>query len=1318
MDFDEVNWACNVCTFINSRSLLACDVCNTKRPNNDEDECKIFKLNKTGSYSDENVPNVFKNFKPERDSTSPVPQVFKTDKFVKPDFMEIESKDLPKVFKNTENGNLPKNGLEHDGDAGDAKIVATSNVAKTDNIVKKKVPDSTKEGSKDANGKPVRKTTPVKKVVPKPTNTSASGSRVSNNHETNNDKLKKVSKQVPATSQGKLPRVPKKSPTESKSDVKSEISSPVIKWICPSSSCKTANDQYFDSCICCHTEKTADVITIEQKIDNEPKDSNNSKVDENKSDKPKTTDASISVDSDTKSSDSDSFWSCSKCTLQNSLTLIKCSVCEAPRQPKIPTPESIPIDLDYSKYPPSTTPTSPNTDKTRFNMAGGITKPKTTSAVNNNSKINGKPQTWRCNKCSSPNNPINDEKCPICLMGVRPAEMKPSNNKTNRKDAPKAGQNSAKVPKLSSEGSKKPAIPGRVPADKKPPQQKVAPITKQSTSKISDTDNDTAVDKKDTKERESSFWGCAMCTYQNPKTDKACKMCHTLKTTESDAWTCSTCTLVNTGKNSACAACQTKRIHSDVAMQPRNDSKTDKTDVSKDDSKDDQKKATNGEKTGKHDAAGVIEIDAPHEVAKFKKKSDVPVQTKKQTGKVEPSTSAAGTSDSASSGFNCSVCTYLNSVSSGPCKVCGYDLKSGGADDRIESFRGTIRLKHSLQRQQSSSFIELRDIEDSEARELWEHIRLFCRQEKYKFVDDSFPPTVRSLYRDPNSHLAGCQVQWLRCNDIRSHKSEDKVPWYVCRTPMPDDISQGQLGNCWFLSALAVLAEQPELIKKIILTKEFCPEGVYQVRLCKDGIWQIVLIDDVLPCNENGRLIFSQAKRKQLWVPLIEKAMAKLHGCYESLIAGKCIEGLSTLTGEPCESIALQVSKNETSSIDLDLIWAQLLSCRESKFLMGASCGGGHMKAEDNKYEELGLRSRHAYSILDVKEIEGYKLLRLRNPWGRFSWKGDWSDASKMWDKISKEYKAELMVNGGGLGVFWIALTDLVKYFDSVDICKVRPHWHETRVRGKMSNNSTIPPKVTKMTLFYTTEVDIGVFQEGIRGNEEHKGILDLCVLIFRESTSPHQAFGKLIKCSKRQLKSFVGCSAMLEPGEYVVVALSFNHWSLDYDPEKSRDFVLSLHSSKAIMVEEINTSPSKYKHAYADAVIQLALAQGKREEIRQGVTCYTMMHGWCGGLFVVENRLSHANVHIKCDCSDSSNLVSTRGDLVTVDSVPPLHRQVIMVLSQLERMSPYHLSRRLLNRQDNPMTGAGVGDWAPPGVHHVPSLTTSIAGLHMSLPL
>ncbi len=84
------------------------------------------------------------------------------------------------------------------------------------------------------------------------------------------------------------------------------------------------------------------------------------------------------------------------------------------------------------------------------------------------------------------------------------------------------------------------------------------------------------------------------------------------------------------------------------------------------------------------------------------------------------------------------------------------------------------------------------------------------------------------------------------------------------------------------------------------------------------------MYDDVFHVHQIKKLACSQAHRKQLWVPLIEKALTKLNGSYESIIAGRCCEGLSTVTGSPCETLILGRANNpDDKNVDQDYLWTK-----------------------------------------------------------------------------------------------------------------------------------------------------------------------------------------------------------------------------------------------------------------------------------------------------------------------------------------------------------------------------------------------------------
>lgn len=198
-------------------------------------------------------------------------------------------------------------------------------------------------------------------------------------------------------------------------------------------------------------------------------------------------------------------------------------------------------------------------------------------------------------------------------------------------------------------------------------------------------------------------------------------------------------------------------------------------------------------------------------------------------------------------------------------------------------------------------------------------------QAKTHFIDDQFIPSNHSL----GSNSFRSVSQWLRISDVMPSLDRDQyLSLSVFSSPKPSDIEQGELGDCWLLAALALITERPRILRHILLTQCVNNEGIYLVRICYNGLWKTIIVDDCFPCTNQKQLVFSKAKNRQLYVPLIEKACAKLFGSYTNLNGGHMLEGLQLLTGAPCDYINLE---SLNPRINTDIIWAKLLSAYESE---------------------------------------------------------------------------------------------------------------------------------------------------------------------------------------------------------------------------------------------------------------------------------------------------------------------------------------------------------------------------------------------------
>ncbi|XP_053122949.1 calpain-12 isoform X2 [Hemicordylus capensis] len=302
----------------------------------------------------------------------------------------------------------------------------------------------------------------------------------------------------------------------------------------------------------------------------------------------------------------------------------------------------------------------------------------------------------------------------------------------------------------------------------------------------------------------------------------------------------------------------------------------------------------------------------------------------------------------------------------------------------------------------------------------------------YLFTDPYFQACPQSIGTwMPQPGLVDTRgLVWKRPKDI----SKPRFPTFVREGMSRFDVRQGRyLGDCWFLAAAASLTLYPRFLHRVVpQDQSFGREdyaGIFHFQFWQYGQWVDVVVDDLLP-TVNGELLFVySAQNDEFWMPLLEKAYAKLNGSYMAMDGGFMNEAFVDFTGGIGEVLSLKTPNSKLFKI------IQAAVSRRS--LMGA-----HLKVKSYADKEAvtaeGLVKGHAYSITGAHKLsmEGkkVKLLRLRNPWGKEEWKGRWCDSSPLWSYLDPELRKKLNENKED-GEFWMQLVDFIRYFDGLEIC-------------------------------------------------------------------------------------------------------------------------------------------------------------------------------------------------------------------------------------------------------------------------------------------
>ena len=315
-----------------------------------------------------------------------------------------------------------------------------------------------------------------------------------------------------------------------------------------------------------------------------------------------------------------------------------------------------------------------------------------------------------------------------------------------------------------------------------------------------------------------------------------------------------------------------------------------------------------------------------------------------------------------------------------------------------------------------------------------------------KYTDDLFPPNEKSLLgldsngtpidqEAYNKAIGGLinkdNIEFKRASEIYTERYV-----LIADNMQMEDIVPGEIDDTYFLFSVQNLCKNPGNINKLFVKggKFFNPDGYYELLLFINGQPQIVIVDDYLPVKKGtNELIFAHSKpeKNEIWISLLEKAWAKVNGGYANIIGGTPMEALDFLTGFSSLSYDTENKDNDDLNEYKIEIVKQLQDCDIENSIISCTT------ITNVDVSGVGLNSGYTYNLLAIyqvqdKEGKNVYLFKLRNPWSKGEWNGDWSDKSSSWDD---KLKTQVGFINKEDGIFFMSDNDFFKFFKHVEIC-------------------------------------------------------------------------------------------------------------------------------------------------------------------------------------------------------------------------------------------------------------------------------------------